>query len=351
MTPSAAPATPQKPSVRVAATATPQKRPAATAAAAEAAVAFDEAEFRTWCSNRVNRRLRTLHEGVAVKAPSSERALWADRGATYGGITGTVTPTCMTRLAKVLATGRASDDGPALSSEYLLTRRSVFGDIGCGTGRPSFYFASLPIACSMGFDIDPLQVRNCVTGWTLLRNKGEAFRAPVIFDQRDASALKSVSPVTHLYAFIGYEEFTRMVVALAATSPTVKTLAVVVLRKQEMVENGAWDPQSDNDVVELGGMKMAGGKSYPGYVLPMTPARRKRILAKIGPWTGGPQTLDDVVAKAVQGGASTAAFEHSARIAAAEEAGRPKRGAAAVASDADSSKPKKRARRTVGPEA
>jgi len=256
---------------------------------------------------------------VAPKATTKERAAYADKGSTYGGITGTVSVASIARMVDALT-------GDGLLPQYRLNGSSVFCDIGCGTGRPTFYFAGLPIRASLGFDVDDFQVRNSMNGWRLLRNNADkiSFRAPVSLIVQDALLLNSLDPVTHAYAFVGYSAFTSIVVQLAARTPSLKALCLVVLRDRELVETGLLNRETDTDVIAVGGMTMAGGRSYPGFVIPMTEARRKRVLLALEPKTKvGSKNLREIVDLCV--GNPEEAFEQCAKATDKMEEGRPKR--------------------------
>ena len=81
----------------------------------------------------------------------------------------------------------------------------------------------------------------------------------------------------------GYPDFASAIARLIANSPSIKVFIAVVLRMRELIESGFLASAHDEDVITLTSMKMSGGNSYLGLVIPMTPSRRKRmkmILAK-----------------------------------------------------------------------
>jgi hypothetical protein len=108
-------------------------------------------------ASRCNDVLSSVHEGCSPYYTSEQRKKFEIED-DYGGITGTITPGHVGRFARVLLTGKL-EDRTVLEKAYLLQKHeSVVVDIGSGTGRPTFYFAGLELKCSMGFDIDSLQV-------------------------------------------------------------------------------------------------------------------------------------------------------------------------------------------------
>jgi hypothetical protein len=278
-------ASPQKPRARAAPTQSPKKPVAVDLWGGFAAHA-------TLC----NQKLRGVHEGAGGKFTPSEREGFADKGQDYGGITGTVSPASLGRIADVYL-GREADGQRLTDAAYRLNETSVFCDVGCGTGRPSFYFAGLPIRASIGFDVEPLQVRNSLAGWRHLRNQGVKFRASLALFHANALELDSIEPVTHVHGFVGYSQFTQLVARLAARSATVKVLSLIILHKKDLVESGVLDAGgADTDAIALPGMQMPGGYSYLGIVVPMTDARRRRILHATRHLTSKPGAQPDLSA-------------------------------------------------------
>jgi hypothetical protein len=337
MSPSlAAPSTPSRVSTTRAAAAAaaaspaaqPFQSPAKNKAAAITPIPFDFEAFHAHAS-KCNLILNTLHEAVAPKFTSVERAKFADKGASYGGITGTVSSKSIARLASTMSADPSSESEPKLATRFLLTPDSVFCDIGCGTGRPNFYFACLPIRASVGFDVDHLQADNFIPGWRKLLMRGVEFRAPLGLFQHDMLQLRSLNPATHAFSFVGYEDFTHDIARLVVQSPSVRVLTLIVLRAKEVIESGLWDPQTDTDVIQVPGMEMSGGRSYPAFAIPVTALRRKRVdavqkqrSARQVPANGD---LEDIVTKVTSN--PSQALAHCAELVKPVDQGRPKRAA------------------------
>jgi len=253
--------------------------------------------FRTHAA-RCNNVLNGVHEGCSPYNTSKERSKWGIDDE-YGGITGTIVPKDILRVARVLVTGKTDEQpgkSPELGAEYRLRHgESIFCDIGCGTGRPSSYFASLGLRCSMGFDVDSLQVLNSMAGYNKLLQQRVGFNCPVTFFKQDALALETLDPVTHVYSFIGkslrpcrrivneltirlgYPNFAYAVARLVAETKTLKVLVAVVLRTAELIETGLIECMFEHDVIVLPGMRMSAGNSYLGFVIPINEERRRRV--------------------------------------------------------------------------
>jgi hypothetical protein len=223
--------------------------------------------------NIINRVVNRIHEHASPKFTSEERIAMNIQNE-YGGITGTIRPSGLKRIAKVLCS--------TLDDKYLMKRgESVFCDIGSGTGRPTFYFATLPIKASIGFDIDPWQVFNSVNAQTLLRKtkqSAELMKATTTFFPGDVLGLRSLEPVTHAFAFLGYPDIVHSTANLIANTKTIKVFIAVVLHDRELRSAGVIEESESEEYTVLRGMQMPGGNSYTAYVIPMTPVRRKTIL-------------------------------------------------------------------------
>lgn len=240
---------------------------------------YDELEVKEFhaFASRCNTILGSVHEGCGPYLTTRERAKFG-LDSDYGGITGTIVPRDIGRVAELLMTGKL--DSSVLPAEYLLVRgESVFLDVGCGTGRPTCYFAQLGLKCSLGLDIDALQVVNSTAGYGKLQSHGMAWQCPISFFKQDCLELKSFGPVTHAYAFVGYSELAAGIARLVLNSPTLKALVLVVLKRDELRACGLLDEEDDKspETIVLGGMRMGGGCSYLGLVVPITPHRRGAI--------------------------------------------------------------------------
>ena len=227
-----------------------------------------------------NASLYVVHEACGPFYTSKERARFGN-DSSYGGITGSVRPYDVGRIARLLMTGRFKDsDTQLLSSDFLLKKHtSVFLDAGSGTGRPTFYFARLALRCSIGFDIDELQVSNsraCLN--KLVQLDPSRFSSPISLFKQDALALDSLGPVTHAYCFIGYPLLAVKLARLALTSPQLKVICVVTLDNKWLTSAGLVD---DKEVIALHSMKMSGGNSYRGAVIPLTEYRKRTIAAAL----------------------------------------------------------------------
>ena len=227
--------------------------------------------------SKINRILNKIHEHVSPKFTASERKKY---GITeeYGGITGTLRPKSIERVARALL-GAADDKGRALSKEFWLRdNESVFCDIGSGTGRPVFYFAHMRLRACVGFDIDPAQVMNSFHGYQKVK---DSLRCPVALFKGDSTKIDSLAPVTHAFAFLGYSSIVKFTSALVARSPSVRVLVAIVLHDAELRENGLLH-DDDDDIVRLKGIQMPGGNSYRAVVIPLTTSRKKRVAACTG---------------------------------------------------------------------
>ncbi|KAH9259040.1 hypothetical protein BASA81_002660 [Batrachochytrium salamandrivorans] len=241
---------------------------------------FEVKEFNAFAS-RCNTILGSVHEGCGPYLTPKERAKFG-LDSDYGGITGTIVPRDIGRVAELLMTGKL--ESYVLPVEFLFEPgESVFLDVGCGTGRPTCYFAKLGLKCSLGLDIDALQVVNSTMGYTKLQSHGMAWQCPISFFKQDCLELRSFGPTTHAYAFVGYSELAAGIARLVLNSPALKALVLVVLKRDELKACGLLDKEDENDkkseTIVLGGMKMGGGYSYLGLVIPITPHRRS-VIAK-----------------------------------------------------------------------
>ncbi|GBG28139.1 Hypothetical Protein FCC1311_043622 [Hondaea fermentalgiana] len=246
----------------------------------------------------VNRKVSSLHEHVSPIYTMREREAFGINEE-YGGITGTLRPSCFERLARflrgeiikgarVFVGSGSADVPPVLSAAYQLEKTSVFCDIGSGTGRPAFYFACLPIRASVGFDVDPMQVLNSLHAQRLLHRveaTSSLQRAPTCFFHENVLTLTSLGPTTHAFAFLGYPAIVKATTLLVAKS-SVRVFIPVVLHFGELRHTGILDPDPVDDVedpiVLLPTMTMPGGSSYSGMVIPLTPTRRRRVLERLG---------------------------------------------------------------------
>lgn len=211
----------------------------------------------------VYRVVRTkVHQGADPLFTSEERKRLGLDG-DYGGVLGTISPTSFVRVMDLLKPTMGLD--------------SVFCDVGCGPGIASLVVAShFTIQKSMGFDVSSTQVQTAkrareVVGFT---------KTPTTFLKDDVFQLGTLEPCTHAYAFSGYKDFLVRVAHLAANTSTLEWLAVVYLRKSDLKETGLW--ADGQQAYKLTDVKMAGGRSYLGAVLKMTPARRASVLEKLG---------------------------------------------------------------------
>ena len=223
----------------------------------------------------VNQIVSRVHEGCSPYFTSKERSqlLLDDE---YGGITGTILPGSFAKLMK------AAEHLPELS----FNEESIFCDVGCGTGRPNFYLSNIKMKDSIGFDIDPLQVLNAKAGYSKLKqSKKIDMVTPIQFFELDVYRLKTLDPVTHVYAFLGYSAVAARLAALLVHSKTLKVMFIVTLRKEDLRECGLISDE-DEDVIFVPGLKMGAGNSYLGVVIPTDNLeRRNRIETMMLPST------------------------------------------------------------------
>ena len=268
-----------------------------------------------------------------------------------------------------------SRSAAALSPELLMRPgESVFCDIGSGTGRPVFYAACLDLRASVGFDICSEQVRGSYHGLVRLQGgkagggsgAGGPLKAPVVLFQADVTRVADLAPTTHAYSFLGYSAIVAATSRLVARSQSVRVFACVVLHAHELRACGLLAPDKkddrkddkeddnkhrgeqgatkgkgkgkagaqgeakgavngdeagdnvaccDDDVRVLPGMQMPAGNSYTGYVIPMTPARRRRVLAATGPSAEAPDAdLPDGSGGGGGGGSGSGGSGSSGRV-------------------------------------
>jgi hypothetical protein len=268
---------------------------------------FSQQDFDTIVTKRCTRTndvLSKVHEAVAPKYTPSERKKFqtTEDDDDYGGITGTIVPSAFSLVVQGLMGLAIVRDGKTigqLDGKFALQRhKSIFLDIGCGTGRPTLAVAGLPIKLSLGFDIDTLQIQNSIVGYRTMERDGVGVTTPVAFYRDNLYHLQSFNPVTHAYAFSGYEEFVFIIASVAARSSTLKALALVTPHDKVVRECGLFHPSmasssttstttsddendslvGDVDVIELGGLAMSGNYRYKGFIFPMTRTRKDRVL-------------------------------------------------------------------------
>jgi len=186
----------------------------------------------------------------------------------YGGITGSITPSSFMRFFKVL------QESPEL---MVIPNESVFCDIGSGMGRPSLTAALFPFKACLGFDIDNIQVQNSINAQRVVqKQKGSLLISPVKFFQMDARMIRSLNPTTHAYAFIGYENMIYEVARFVLETTTLKVLCIVVVKSDGMYSSGLLGDEDLQHVV-FTGMKMSSGRSYTGYLIPISQLLKDRI--------------------------------------------------------------------------
>jgi hypothetical protein len=194
------------------------------------------------------------------KQPSFDGLIDSDDGTQlqlsyrYGGITGTLRPGAFVAIGEML-----TDPEHGLHPDFVLQRnKSIFCDVGSGTGRPSLYFACLPLRASVGFDVDPMQVEGSQHALALANSKKDCpLICPVATFHADVLALPSLEPSTHVFAFLGYSLIVKATARLVATSSSVKVLVAVVLHEKELRDCGMLHPDrgatADHDVVKISG--------------------------------------------------------------------------------------------------
>jgi hypothetical protein len=190
----------------------------------------------------------------------------------YGGITGSIIPSSFMRFFKSLQD----------TEEFKVKQNeSVFCDIGSGMGRPSLTAALFPFKLCLGFDIDEVQVQNSFNAQAATKKMDPCvILSPVKFFQQDARTLTNLDPSTHVYAFIGYSGMIYEVARLIANSTTPKVLCIVVVKTDGLFGSGLLAP-GDPDVVVFNGMKMSSGRSYTGFLIPVSTALKERIKTNL----------------------------------------------------------------------
>ena len=140
---------------------------------------------------RINRLLNQLHEYAGPKFTSAERASMGSDDS-YGGITGAIRAKSMRRIFDRLGMFGGGAEP-----------RSLFVDIGSGSGRVVFYAAHLGIP-AIGFDIDDYVVRCSYHARQHLK-KSDALllKAPAVLLKADVFRVQSLEPATHAFSFVG----------------------------------------------------------------------------------------------------------------------------------------------------
>jgi hypothetical protein len=216
---------------------------------------------------RVHRAVNRGHQGVD--------------GSRGGGITGTIVPEAFCRVLDAMC-------------KVEPAKGAVFCDAGSGAGHAVLSAAALGLgwrAC-VGFDVEPVQVFNSCAAWKRLAQEDFPLD-PVGFAQRDAMRLTELTPATHVYAFVGYADFAKRVVGLAARSPSVRVLALVLPRRDALEGTGLFEDDADADVQWLTGLRMSGGDAHSCVVVRMAPELRMWLL-EFGAFDADDDDDDDV---------------------------------------------------------
>jgi hypothetical protein len=232
-------------------------------------------------------------------------------------------------------------------------------DVGSGMGRPPLSAASAAFCNAVGIELQPMAVamsllalRNfhaqrdrvaaagtVAAGWAVGEEPGRVF-----FDTGNVMDVASLDGVTHLYSFnVGMPPVViKRIAALAAWSPSVKVLALYDAGKPaDLVRYGVLDTVSGaTDIIPLS-MKMPGSHSYRVHIVPITPARRKRLRKMhAAPVSMNPDAGSFIEAglDVLQDAEAYATYVEHIDVAAAldagsgEASGRPRRACAATAS-------------------
>jgi len=248
---------------------------------------------------KISVTLNTLHEHVSPIFTLDQRRKMGIESE-YGGITGTLRAQSFFRIAKVLcgveeqdarllsAASKEDTVRPVLSPKYRMVKnKSIFCDIGSGTGRPSLYMASLGLRASVGLDIDPMQVFSSCVGRRLVRKRIKALEEKATrtgFFHADVCRLNSLEPVTHVFGFLGYVDIVKRTTLLVALSETVQVFVAVVLHVKELDGTGILEESEETEedkaapVIRVHGLTMPSGRMYTGVVIPMTKSRRDRVI-------------------------------------------------------------------------
>jgi hypothetical protein len=168
-----------------------------------------------------------------------------------------------------------------LSEEYRLNADSIFIDIGSGMGRPTLCMATMPIAHSIGIEVQEDQVKMSLLALKKIGQSKGTLTAPVYIEHCNVMRVKSLSPVTHAHMFLwANPALLKHTASLLAWSKTVK-VATIIYRgtPSELRALGilgeAKDQHSDSTIQVS--MKMPGQHSYGAYIFVMTDERRKRM--------------------------------------------------------------------------
>lgn len=232
----------------------------------------------------VNTRISSVMESTSpFYTPKERERMGIDQ--TYGGITGTIIPSSFMRFFKSLQ-----------NNEELKVKQdeSVFCDVGSGMGRPSLTAALFPFKLCLGFDIDEVQVQNSFNAQAATSKiDTSVIMSPVKFLHQDVRTLASLDPSTHVYAFVGFSGMIYEIARLIAQSITPKVLCIVVVKTDGLIGSGLF-ADGDTGVVVLKGMKMSSGRSYTGFLIPISDALKERIKTSLQSheWESGNQPSD-----------------------------------------------------------
>jgi hypothetical protein len=173
-----------------------------------------------------------------------------------------------------------------LSEEYCMNSDSIFIDIGSGMGRPTLCMATVPIAHSIGIEVQEDQVKMSLLALKKLSQVPGGLAAPVYIEHCNVMSIKTLSPVTHAHMFLwANPALLHHAASLLAWSETVK-VATIIYRgtPSELRALGILDEvkdQTSNSTIQVS-MKMPGQHSYGAYIFCMTDERRKR-MQKLNP--------------------------------------------------------------------
>jgi hypothetical protein len=156
---------------------------------------------------------------------------------------------------------------------------STFFDLGSGSGKPGAQAQLyLKPRVNVGLDNCHLQVLFSIAVLRRLRSEGYLVDSPMLFIEADLGEVKDLPGATHCYAFFGCTFVIERTALLCASSPDTVLLTCVCLHKSDLVDVGLYD-RGDKDVRFVAGCTMGGsGRAYLGVVIPLTVARKKRVL-------------------------------------------------------------------------
>lgn len=231
----------------------------------------------------VDQYLETLRK--ISKVVHSTHEPQAPVGSDEAAITGQITVDTMYKLANLLENGVVADTlGEKLAEEYRVTQDSYILDVGSGMGFPVLSFACLYVSGVIGIELSSLiTAASC----QILRQFSDTIVSPLFLYRGNFFDVTRFDHLTHMYTFsVGMPPaLIEHICAVAARTLSLKVLVLsekgqgrLLLDMGVALSSDRSHPE-DKDIVSIP-FVLAGShrNTFSGYVIPMTPARRWRML-------------------------------------------------------------------------